>query len=65
MNISRQTLGLYLKTDLDLFLSGPSLRVGANHPDVLNYTCLLDKDSVNNLRMEHNVSQQDELQSAV
>lgn len=48
MNISRQTLGQYLKTDLDLFLSVPSLRVGGNHPDVPNCTFPLDNDSLNN-----------------
>jgi len=59
MNISRQTLGQYLKTNLNLFLSVPSLRADGSHPDVPNYTSPLDKNSLNNPRMEHNVSQQD------
>jgi hypothetical protein len=59
MNMSQQIVGQYLKTDLDRFLSVPSVRVGDNHLDVQNDTCPLDRYSVNIPRMEHNVSQQD------
>jgi hypothetical protein len=51
-------LGQYLKTDLDLFLSVPSVRVGDDNLDVPNDTCPVDKDSNNNPRMQHNISEQ-------